>query len=182
MGGKTAMFLSESHPDRVAALVVIDIAPTSYTPGEESSQAATHRMILEAMLKVDFSRARTRKDIEVQLAADVQSPKIRKFLLKNIRRTTRQGYEWKINVPVLHQNLQEILKGLDRTKYSGGEEIAGFPVLFIRGEKSDYIMDDDILVIHQIYPMARVTTLPDAGHWLHVEQPSLLIRTIRYFL
>ena len=45
-----------------------------------------------------------------------------------------------------------------------------------------YISDDDILVINQIFPMARVTTIPNAGHWLHVEQASLLLKTIRYFL
>ena len=67
-------------------------------------------------------------------------------------------------------------------RYSGGEEIVGFPVLFVRGEESDYVTDDDILNIHRIFPAARVATIPGAGHWLHVEQPALLLKTIRYFL
>jgi len=36
--------------------------------------------------------------------------------------------------------------------------------------------------IREIFPMAEITTIPDAGHWLHVEQTSLLIKTMKYFL
>lgn len=182
MGGKTAVFLAESHPEKVSSLIVIDIAPTAYNLGERSNQYRTHKMILEAMMQVDFSRVANRNDVDRQLALHIESKRIRNFLLKNITRDEVQGYRWRLNVPVLKDSLENLLGGLDAGKYSGGEEIAGFPVLFIRGERSDYILDDDILVIQQIFPEARVSTLPDAGHWLHVEQPGLLVRTIRYFL
>ena len=46
----------------------------------------------------------------------------------------------------------------------------------------NYISDDDIQIIQQIFPGVRIATIPDAGHWLHVEQPALLVKTIRYFL
>jgi len=60
--------------------------------------------------------------------------------------------------------------------------IAGFPVLFVRGEKSPYIIDEDIPAIQKMFPTANVVTIPGAGHWLHVEQPELLIKTLKYFL
>ncbi len=182
MGGKTVMYLAESNPERIEALVVIDIAPTPYDPGEHSAQARTHSMIMEAMGAVDFTRMASREDVDRQLSASISSPRVRAFLLKNLVRTSKGEYRWRLNLPVLHRSLPEILGGLDASKYSGGEEIAGFPVLFIRGGDSDYISDDDILVIRQIFPTVRVTTIPDSGHWLHVEQPSLLVKTIRYFL
>ncbi len=182
MGGKTAVFLSESNPERIEALVVIDIAPFAYEEDSSGKQAEIHRMIMDAMMKVDFSKASSREDVEAQLAEKIASPRIRGFLLKNVVRNKDHTFRWRLNVPVLRKNLEGMLSGIDPEKYRGGEEIAGFPVLFIRGEKSDYISDDDILIIQQIYPMARVTTLPDAGHWLHVEQPELLVKTIRYFL
>ncbi len=182
MGGKTAMFLAESHPELIGALIVIDIAPTAYTAEGPNNQAALHKKIMEGMLRVDLDRVADREDADRQLAATIESPRIRQFLLKNLYRTRDQAYRWRLNLPVLYRNLPNIMDGLDAGKYSGGEEIAGFPVLFVRGEKSGYISDDDILVIQQIFPMARVSTIPDAGHWLHAEQPALLIRTIRYFL
>jgi len=182
MGGKTAMFMAESDPERVEALIVVDISPSPYSPEERSGQVLTHKEIMEGMLKTDLSSAASREDIDKRLSLSIDSSRIRSFLLKNIYRTPENAFIWRINVPALYENLENILGGLDAEKYKGGEEIVGFPVLFIRGEKSGYITDDDILVIQQIFPMARVTTIPDTGHWLHVEQPALLIKTIRYFL
>jgi esterase len=180
MGGKTAMFFAESNPERIESLIIIDIAPTPYI--SEDYSGITHKTIMEAMIGVDFTRVSNRDDVDKQLADTIQSPRIRRFLLKNIYHSSENEFRWRLNVPALYANLDNILGGLNPKKYSGGEEIAGFPVLFIRGLKSGYISDDDIIVINQIFPMARVTTLPEAGHWLHVEQPSLLVKTIRYFL
>lgn len=182
MGGKTVMFLAEAFPERIETLIVIDIAPTPYDPDEQSSQARTHERIMNGMMDVDFSMVSSREDVEHQLTRIIDSPRIRSFLMKNVSRCAKNGFKWKLNVPVLQKALPHLLGGLDAGKYSGGEEIAGFPVLFIRGEKSDYIRDDDIRVIRLIFPMARVATIPGAGHWLHVEQPALLVKTIRYFL
>lgn len=182
MGGKTAMFFAESCPERVEALIVIDISPIPYEEGDRSAQVMVHKKIMEGMMGVDFSLVHSRENAEQQLVRNIDSPRIRSFLLKNIKRTADKGFQWKLNIQALYKNHANMLEGLDSGKYSGGEEIAGFPVLFIRGQKSDYITDDDILVIRQIFPTARVTTIPDTGHWLHVEQPALLIKTIRYFL
>jgi esterase len=182
MGGKTAMFLAESHPERIETLIVIDIAPGPYLTEKQSPQVLSHKEIMEGMLRLDFTLSTSREELDNQLAQSIDSPKIRSFLLKNITRSPGRGFQWRLNVPALYANLENVLGGLDTGKYSGGEEIAGFPVLFIRGQNSGYITDDDILVIQQIFPMARVTTLTDAGHWLHVEQPALLIKTILYFL
>ena len=182
MGGKTAMYLAESNPERIEALIIIDIAPTPYLVEERAGQALSHKEIMEGMLAVDFSLAGTREDVDRQLSRSIEPARVRGFLLKNVSRTDGGELRWKLNLQALYSNLENVLGGLDPAKYSGGEEIAGFPVLFIRGQRSGYITDNDILVIRQIFPMARVTTLPDAGHWLHVEQPTLLLKTIRYFL
>ncbi len=182
MGGKTVIFLAESHPEKIEALIVIDIAPSAYEPEDLSGQAQTHSMIMKAMMAVDFGLVKRRKDVDRQLSESIHSARVRGFLLKNVSGNAGDGFHWRLNLPVLYENLPNVLGGLDASKYSGGEEIAGFPVLFIRGQNSDYISDDDILVIQQIFPMARITSIPDTGHWLHVEQPALLIKTIRYFL
>lgn len=182
MGGKTIMFLAEAYPDRVDALIVIDMAPTTCHPDDRSSQARTHQAIVRGMLSVDFSRVKKREDVDEQLAVFVHSKKIRNFLMKNVARTGEGGYYWKLNAAVIGKELPSIFEGLDLSKYTPGNGITGFPVLFIRGEHSDYINDDCIPAIKRVFPMAEMVTIPDAGHWLHVEQPDLLVKTIRYFL
>jgi esterase len=182
MGGKTVMFLAEAYPERVDYLIVIDIAPTTCHPDDHSSQARTHTEILNGILSVDFSLVKKREDVNDQLARTIHSSKIRSFLMKNVSRDKEGHYGWKLNASVIGKELGSIFEGLDPGKYSHGKGITGFPVLFIRGEKSDYISDDCIPDIKQIFPMAEIATIPQAGHWIHVEQPDLLIKTIRYFL
>ena len=61
-------------------------------------------------------------------------------------------------------------------------EITGFPVLFIKGGNSDYILDEDKKAIQQIFPYAKIETIPNAGHWLHAEQPELFLQKIEDFI
>lgn len=182
MGGKTVMFLAEAYPERVDSLIVIDISPTTCHTDDQSSQARTHTEIVNGMLSVDFSQVERREDVDDQLARTIHSRRIRSFLMKNVLRTPEGNYHWKLNAAVIGKDLSSIFEGIDLSKYSHGKGIIGFPVLFIRGEESDYISDDCIPDIKQIFPMAEIVTIPQAGHWLHVEQPDLLVKTVRYFL
>ena len=182
MGGKTVMFLAEAYPERVDSLIVIDIAPTTCHPDDQSSQARTHIEIVNGMLSVDFSQVEKREDVNEQLARSIRSRKIRSFLMKNVSRTPEGNYYWKLNAAVIGKELPSIFEGIDLSKYSPGNGVTGFPVLFIRGEDSDYITDDCIPDIKKIFPMAEIASIPQAGHWLHAEQPDLLVKTIRYFL
>lgn len=183
MGGKTVMFFAHDYPERISSLIVLDISPRSYKDTfESSSQSMTHLNIINSMLKVDFHSVKSRQDVDHQLAESIHSAKIRQFLLKNLTRSKTNQFHWKLNLPVLQKELPNILEGFDENSFKNGNGITGFPVLFIRGETSDYIRDQDIPFIKKIFPYADVATVFDAGHWLHAEQPDKLIKTIKYFL
>ena len=182
MGGKTAMHLAVSNPDRVNALIVLDMSPFTCEPGRHSSQYSLHTGIISGMLNVDFNRVKKREDVDEQLASSIQSPRIRHFLMKNVLRDKDGRYRWRLNIEAISDEMDSIFAGIELSGSGTGQGISGFPVLFIRGERSDYISDDCILEIRQFFPAAEFATIPGAGHWLHVEKPELLVRTIRYFL
>ena len=163
MGGKVIMHLAVQEPARVNSLIVIDIAPQAYDSSGHSSQVRTHTRILDAMLGVDFDHVNTREDVNAQLARSIYSPRIRRFLLKNVERTDQGKYRWSINVEVIRSGLERVLDGLDPDAFIGRKSIPGFPVLFIRGSESDYIADEMIPGIQTIFPGAEVVTIPDAG-------------------
>ena len=60
--------------------------------------------------------------------------------------------------------------------------IRNIPVLFLRGENSDYIDDEDKVLIKKIFPLSQMVTLKDAGHWLHAEQPDRFAKIVKSFI
>ena len=56
------------------------------------------------------------------------------------------------------------------------------PALFIRGENSGSIRDQDWNEILQLFPKAQLLTIADAGHWVHADQPQALSRAIQAFI
>ncbi|MEX0987309.1 MAG: alpha/beta fold hydrolase [Bacteroidales bacterium] len=183
MGGKTVMLFAMSYPKRVEALIVIDIAPIPYHDLAVNSQmTANHAKMIDAMLELDLSGMESREDVSRALAVDIGSERIRLFLLKNLTRDKEQNFHWKINLPVLRKSLDAILDGLPTQDLIRDGGILGFPVLFIRGEKSDYIQPRDYDTIKKLFPTAEIVPIPDTGHWVHAEQPELLVKNLKYFL
>ncbi len=183
MGGKTIMFFATSCPERVNGLIVVDIAPKSYfSYSGESVQAADHLFIIRAMENMDLSKIPNRDEANRELSSKIKSERVRQFLLKNLARSKNGAFRWKLNIEAIRKDLVRILEGLNASKFERGNQITGFPVLFIRGANSTYILDSDIPFIRKIFPYAEVIAIPGAGHWLHAEQPDLLIETVVQFV
>lgn len=181
MGGKTAMYFSKDYPERITSLVVVDISPLSYLKAT-STQLLQHNTILNALNYIDFSKISSREQVDEILSETIPQKYVRQFLLKNIKRTKDNKFYWGINIKTLKNKLFNIIDGFDIANFEGGKSITGFPVLFIRGEKSEYILKGDIEAIAKIYPYADLETIPNAGHWVHAEQPEIFLKSVLQFL
>nr|AWD93592.1 putative esterase [uncultured bacterium] len=175
MGGKTAMWFTAAHPDKVKKLIVADIAPGKYDT--TSPNVKTHKKIIAALKSIDPSEAKTRKEIETQLSRYIDNVQLRMFLLKNIERKEDGCYRWKINIDSIEKNIINIMSGI-----TGIDIPVHVPALFLKGELSDYITDKDIPLIKEIFPDAKLVTIPGAGHWLHAQQPKIFIQKTLEFL
>ncbi|MFH2141411.1 MAG: alpha/beta fold hydrolase [Bacteroidota bacterium] len=180
MGGKTAMLFAKNHPERLSNLIVIDISPKSYSDaGVKSEHFSFHDYLINILNDVDPAIFRSRFDAEKYFEPLINDPKIRQFILKNLKRNNN-NFEWGLNVNSLKNNLKNLLESGFEAKYS--DQISGFPVLFIKGENSDYITQKDYPLIKSIFPAAEITTIKNAGHWLHSEQPEKLTEMIKTFI
>ncbi|UOG75431.1 alpha/beta fold hydrolase [Hymenobacter tibetensis] len=170
MGGKVAMRFALDHPDRLAKLVVVDIAP-------RFSDMAHQDDILEGLNAVDLTTIENRQQADDALAQHIRQPGVRQFLLKNLYRLEDNSFAWRQNLQALTSNIAEI-----------GAEISGSapclkPTLFIRGGKSDYITAEDKLYsIPTLFPNSQVETVVDAGHWVHAEAPDTVFELVRAFI
>ena len=162
MGGKVAMRLALSSPERVRRLVVADIAPVAY-PSHFGGFAA-------AMARVPAGSSRSAAD--TMLAPDVPGAAVRSFLLHNFR----PGEGWRIGLAEIIASLPRIETWDDETNRFGG------PALFVTGARSDYVLPEHRAVILRLFPAARFVAIKDAGHWLHAEQPAAFNATVGAFL
>jgi esterase len=149
MGGKTAMQFALLHPKRVAKLVVVDISTQAYPP--------RHNAIFRALLPLELSAFQNRKEIEAALAAGIPSLAVRRFLLKSLAFVPDRGFQWRLGLAQIHKNyaaLGEAIQG--ETPFQG-------PALFVRGENSEYLREQDLPKIRELFPRAEMKTVPPPG-------------------
>jgi esterase len=165
LGGKVAMRLACRHPERVARLTVVDIAPKAY-------QWIGHRAEFAAMHELDFAGLDSRRTAELRLEARVPDLGLRKFLLTNLERTDG-GWRWVVNLPVL----TEWLPVMEGDSLEAGDAFAG-PTAFILGGRSRYVAPSDHEGIRTRFPAARIETIAAAGHSPHMEQREAFVQAV----
>jgi pimeloyl-ACP methyl ester carboxylesterase len=168
MGGKVAMQFAIDYSEQVDRLVIVDIAPKPYEPSQ--------RYLLKALRSLDLTRYKSFADVDAALAAKVSSESLRQFLLKNLARDENGRLRWKIHLAAIDRNYDKLGRGV------APERTFDKPTLFIRGARSNYIEDDDAPLIRQMFPQAEIATLPEAGHWIHVDAPEEFFQTVVNFL
>jgi len=168
MGGKVAMKVATDFPELIDKLIIADIAPKEYAPH--------HSDIINGLKSLNFDKITSRKQADEQLAVRIPDFGTRQFLLKSLHRVDKNRFGWRFNLEVLG-NSQSMVGFQDSI-----HEKINTPTLFIRGAKSGYINDNDFVIIEHAFAKANLKTIPNAGHWLHAEQPDLFFEIATNFL
>lgn len=171
MGGKVAMVLALRHPELVDRLIVVDIAPVGSggNPGEFPH-------LLGALRGLNLANISSRTEAHEALKEQIPQDTVRGFLLQNLSRTN-SGFAWEPNLELLYQQLDAIMGFPD----VGGATFT-HRVLWIGGERSNYISDADEPAMRALFPSTVRVTIRGAGHWVHSEQPDDFVATVRAFL
>ncbi|MDY0201049.1 MAG: alpha/beta fold hydrolase [Bacteroidales bacterium] len=180
MGGKVAMQFTYNNPTRVSSLVVADILPYNYINDEAKGygEARQHAKIISALLALKPELAESRGELDKKLAQTIPSKAVRQFLLKNVKRNSMGRFEWQLNVPVIGENI-ELLMGA--VLPVGGDAPITVKTLFIKGQNSNYVFSEGVSKLGQFFTNFDVKTIPNAGHWLHAENPEAVINEMLQF-
>ena len=168
MGGKTAMQYAKMYPEGFNKMIVVDIAPKAYP--------VRHQSIIEGLSAIDIDNLTSRQKADQVLSEYVNEAGVRQFLLKNLARKAGGGFQWKVNLPIIAQKIEQV--GVSQA----GESVSLHPVLFIGGGASDYIRIEDQNSILRTFPRADILMVDGAGHWVHATHPQALIDAVESFL
>ncbi len=173
MGGKVLMQFAAEHSHRIHAMIVVDISPGYYEPH--------HQAVLNALHSVNFDTISTRRQAEEILSPLLNDISTTQFLLKNIywvddAAGAEKKLAWRFDLDSITENINIV--GAESPMPT--RPIA--KVLFVKGESSAYISDEDKRLIRIYYPNAIIRTIQGAGHWVQAEQPTAFYETVVAFL
>lgn len=168
MGGKTALWTAHQYPERIEKLVLVDIAPKAYKPG--------HHQYFKAFEEIRWHKMTSRKEVDEALMAYEENVGVRLFLAKNIERNEAGNFSVKSNIPAMKNAYEEIIGELKFTNVYKGKTI------FILGEKSNYLKEEDKPYILKHFPEAKFVTIANAGHWVHADNPEGFVTALLQFL
>jgi pimeloyl-ACP methyl ester carboxylesterase len=168
MGGKTAMEFAVKHSEKLAKLIVVDIAPVKYQ--------VHHYEIIDALESVDFEEISSRKEADEQLSSKIKENGVRQFLLKNLYWKEEGVLAWRFNLPVLKKEILPISEwNIPEGKFEN-------QTLFIKGKNSNYILPQHAAEIEARFPDYKLEEIDNAGHWVHAEAPTAFSEVVLGFL
>jgi len=188
MGGKVAQALALLHPEYVSGLVVLDIAPVTYTREADPHWRAVED-ILRAVHKVIEDAAATgeetnKREIDLSLRKAIPDPALRAFVLTNY---DSRNNKWKVPIGTMVQELEQIA-GFDLTassltaSKSSSRSIYEGDVFIINGGQSRFVRHAYMDQIASFFPNHMLTTIRGSGHWVHAEAPDDLVALLKRYL
>jgi esterase len=173
MGGKLAMIFALLYPEKLAKLVVVDIAPSAY------ADSSYHSDIIDTLMDIDLNSHRESRTIRKELTTRFKDPRLAMFLTKNfIWDNKNKCFNWKLNLPVLKKYLHHLQIGLEELT-----TLAPCPVrtCFIKGNDSPYYQAEHEADRLFFFPNSEVVGVAAAGHWVQSDQPLRLQEIVLSF-
>lgn len=162
------MFFAGQHPDLISKLIVSDISPRYYP--------IHHRAILDGLSVLDLDVLSSRKEADAVLSGYVSEFGVRQFLLKNLYWKDKDRLDFRFNLKILSKEVEAIGEALPANfKFMGD-------TLFLRGDRSDYILAPEEILIQEYFPVSDIRTISNAGHWVHADNPVEFYEQVMQFI
>ena len=168
MGGKSAMVLDKLHQGLVSKLVVVDIAPVTYSSNFEN--------YLKVLLSLDLGSFESRSEVDSKLYKYFKEISFRSFLMQNLKLDDSKSFYWRVNLKSLIKN------AVDISEFPAIKSVSYTNTLFLYGELSEYCVADHRNIIKGSFPLSEFAPVKKAGHWVHVEQPTKFLEIVTKFL
>ena len=177
MGGAVGYTYAARHPEQVEGLIVEDIGP-----GSSTSTAGADRILREvsntpaSFDSLDAARG-YRRGIRPGITDDALASRIE----HTVHQRADGRWEWKLD-----------MAGIAAARLRGDPagpvdlwacvDSLRCPTLVVRGANSDFLPTDTCRRMARRQPLLRWTTVPDAGHYVHDDNPTAFVQLVTDFL
>jgi esterase len=164
LGGRVSLTASLAAPADVASVTLLDISP-SPVPVDLSESG----MVLNVLLQAPDTAA-DRREMRAALTGQGLSGPLADWLVMNLVSTPDGGVRWRFD----RRALAEMHLRVNDVDLWAAVERPGAMVRCIRGGRSRYVTDAAAARLKAAG--CPVETLPEAGHFVHVDAPQALLQ------
>lgn len=177
MGGTVAYTYAARHPDQVAALVIEDIGPGSST---DTSGAAR---ILSEMADTPprFGSLEEVRAYWRGIRPDITEEALASRIDNTVRPAGDGGFAWRLDMAGIAEARRSADPAGAVDLWSCVDALC-CPTLVIRGGHSDFLSAGTCEQMARRQPLVRWAQVPDAGHYVHDDNPAAFIDLVRGFL
>jgi len=169
-GGKTALMFGSLFPGRSRQIWVLDSNPGSQEP---SSANEVIRVI--AAVRKTTTPAAERAQVIAELTAQGLGTGTANWLATNLQRQA-DGFVWRFNLDAIYELMLDYFR-VDLWPVLESEQ-AQSDFRVVVAEQSDRWAPENrarLQTLVERHPAAKLHVVPNAGHWLHVDNPAFLL-------
>ena len=177
MGGINAIVYAARHPRQVRRLVIEDAGPGAF----DASEGATRIRRELATTPERFESWEAASDFMRTLRPTVTEEARQQRLQNMLKPLPQGGYTWRYD----HAGIAATRLHPDPARaidLEASVRAIACETLVLRGARSDYLQPSMVERMRALNPRIAALEIPDAGHYIHDDQPLLFERAVVRFL
>lgn len=176
MGGRNAIVFTARYPELVSSLVIEDMGP-----GKKEGSPSYYQKLFSLIPEKFESRATAKAfllgDFNREAVALGQPASIGAYFYSNLIETAAGDVDFRFSRSAM---LEIVRKGHERDFWPDFESIK-CPTLVVRGADSTELSSAVFQQMLARNPRAQGVEIPNAGHWVHADQPQLFADALLEF-
>ena len=173
MGGINSITFTARHPQKVRALIIVDVSPEIQTRGVEHI-----RSFIQAPDELDSFEAFVERAHQFNPRRSLDN--IRSRLSHNLKQLPNGNWTWKYD-----KALRAPERGFQASAlFNLWDDVHAIrcPTLIIKGGESDILSAESADKLQATIPGSRVAVVPGAGHSVMGDNPTAFVAAVREFL
>jgi len=173
MGGINSITFTAAHPEKVRALIIVDVSPEIQVRGVENI-----RSFIQASDELDTFEEFVARAHQFNPRRSLDN--IRSRLSHNLKQLPNGKWTWKYD-----KGLRSGERGFQASALLNlwdDVRLIRCPTLIVKGEESDILAPESAAKLQAAIPGSRLATVPGAGHSVMGDNPAAFVAAVRPFL